>query len=99
MAEAVTSFGRAREVLFNDQAETLQQRLAFFPAEHQRLVGTALHLYAAIKTGNVGLSGSTSTLLFHTLEELRSLADRTLPEIRQAYLSSSVAPPHNRKHR
>lgn len=52
-----------------------------------------LHFYAAIKTGNVGLSGSTGTLLFHTLEELRSLADRTLPEIRQAYLSSSVPPP------
>lgn len=30
MAEAVTSFGRAREVLINDQAETLQQRFDFF---------------------------------------------------------------------
>ena len=93
IAEAVTSFGRTREVLIHDQAETLQQRLAFFSAEHQRLVSTALHSYAAIKTGKVGLTGSTGRLLFHTLEELRSLAVRTLPEIRLAYLSSSVVSP------
>ena len=71
----------------------MQQRLTVFFAEHQRLVGIALHSYAAIKTGNVGLRGSTGTLLFHALEELRYLADRTLPEIRLAYASSSVAPP------
>jgi phage gpG-like protein len=93
IAEAVTSFGRTGQVLINDQAETLQQRLTVFSTEHQRLVGIALHSYAAIKTGNVGLTGSTGTLLIHVLEELRSLADRTLPEIRLAYLSSSVAPP------
>jgi hypothetical protein len=93
IAEAVTSFGRTGQVLINDQAETLQQRLTVFSAEHQRLVGIALHSYTAIKTGNVGLTGSTGTVLIHVLEELRSLADRTLPEIRLAYLSSSVAPP------
>jgi hypothetical protein len=85
IAEAVTSFGRTGQVLINDQAETLQQRLTVFSAEHQRLVGIALHSYAAIKTGNVGLTGSTGTLLIHVLEELRSLADRTLPEIRRGY--------------
>jgi hypothetical protein len=92
IAEAVTSYGSARQVLINDQADTLQQRLTVFSTEHQRRVGIALHSYAAIKTGNVGLTGSTGTLLIYTLEELRSLADRTLPEIRLAYLSSPVAP-------
>ena len=92
IADAVTSFGRARQVLINDQAETLQQRLSFYSVEHRRLVDIALQSYSAIKTGHVGVTGSTGTLLLHTLEELRSLADRTLPEIRQAYLSSSVAP-------
>jgi hypothetical protein len=91
IADAVTSFGRARQVLINDQAETLQQRLSFYSVEHRRLVDIALQSYSAIKTGHVGVTGSTGTLLLHTLEELRSLADRTLPEIRQAYLSSSVA--------
>ena len=93
IAEAVTSFGRTREVLIHDQADTLQQRLTMFSAEHQRLVGIALHSYAAIKTGNVGLTGSTGALLIHTLEELRFLTDRALPEIRQAYLSGSGASP------
>jgi hypothetical protein len=91
IAAAVTSFGRAHQVLIDDQAETLQQRLAFFSGEHRRLVDIALQSYSAIKTGHVGVTGSTGTLLIHALEELRSLADRTLPEIRLAYASSPVA--------
>ena len=93
IADAVTSFGRARQVLINDQAETLQQRLSFYSIEHRRLVDIALHSYSAIKTGTVGLTGATGTLLIHALEELRSLTDRTLPEIRRAYPSSPVATP------
>lgn len=44
-------------------------------------VDMAIHAYTAIRTGTVGVTGSTGTLLLHTLEKLRSLADRTLPEI------------------
>lgn len=84
IAEAVTTFGRARQVLINKQAETSQQRLTMFADEYQRLVGIALQAFDAIKTGNVGVTGSTGTLLLHTLGDLRSLADRTLPELRQA---------------
>lgn len=85
IADAVTSFGRARQVLIDDQAETLQQRLSYYSVEHRRLVDIALQAYDVIKTGHVGVTGATGTLLFHTLEDLRSLADRTLPEIRRAY--------------
>jgi len=85
IADAVTSFGHARQVLIDDQAETLQQRLHYYSLEHRRLVDIALQSYAVIKSGQVGATGSTGTLLFHTLEELRSLTDRTLPEIRRAY--------------
>jgi hypothetical protein len=91
IADAVTSFGRARQVLIDDQAETLQQRLHYYSIEHRRLVDIALQAYAVIKTGHIGVTGATGTLLSHTLEELRSLADRTLPEIRLAYASSPVA--------
>ncbi|HSF67721.1 MAG TPA: hypothetical protein VLA67_09885 [Nitrospiraceae bacterium] len=59
--------------------------------ECRRLVDIALQSYSVIKTGHVGVTGATGTLLFHTLEELRALADRSLPEIRLAYLSGSVA--------
>jgi hypothetical protein len=91
IADAVTSFGRTRQVLINDQAETLQQRLAFFSGEHRRLVDIALQSYSAIKTGNVGVTGATGTLLNYTLQELRSLTDRSLPEILLPYASSPVA--------
>jgi hypothetical protein len=85
IADAVTSFGHARQVLIDDQAETLQQRLDYYAFEHRRLVDIALQAYAVIKSGQVGAMGATGTVLFQTLEELRSLADRTLHEIRRAY--------------
>jgi len=81
IADAVAAFGSARQTSLEAQAETLQQRLAAFAAEHQRLIDIASQSLAAIKTGNVGISGATGTLLAHALEELRSLTDRTLPEI------------------
>jgi len=85
IADAVTSFGRARQVLLDDQAETLEQRLHYFSLDHRRLVDIALQAYDVIKSGQVGATGATGKLLFRTLGELRSLADRTLPEIRRAY--------------
>jgi len=83
IAEAVTAFGRAHQVVIDEQAESSQQRATVVTAEYRRLVGIALQAFDAIKTGNVGVRGSTGTLLLHTLEDLRSLADRILPEIRQ----------------
>lgn len=84
IADAVASFGSARQTSIDRQAETLQQRLVVFAAEHRRLVDIALQSLTAIKTGNIGIGGATGTLLAHALEELRSLTDRTLPEIRLA---------------
>jgi hypothetical protein len=81
IADAVASFGSARQTSIDRQAETLQQRLVVFAGEHRRLIDIALQSFTAIKTGNIGISGATGTLLAHALEELRSLTDRTLPEI------------------
>jgi len=81
IADAVASFGFAHQTSIERQAETLQQRLVIFAAEHQRLIEIAIQSLTAIKTGNIGISGATGTLLAHALEELRSLTDRTLPEI------------------
>jgi hypothetical protein len=93
IADAVTSFGHARQILINDQAVTLEHRLRIFSDEQKRLVDIAIHSYSAIKTGTVGVTGATGTLLIHALEELRSLTDRTLPEIHLTSPSSPVAPP------
>lgn len=81
IADAVASYGSAHQTSIDHQAETLQQRLVVFAAEHRRLIDIAVQSLTAIKTGNIGMSGATGTLLAHALEELRSLTDRTLPDI------------------
>ena len=69
----------------------MQQRLVIFTADHRRLIDIAAKSLMAIKTGNIGIGGATGTLLAHTLEELGSLADRTLPEIRAASSAAKAA--------
>ena len=81
IADAVASFGSARQTSIDRQAETLQQRLVVFAAEHRRLIDIALQSLTAIKTGNIGISGATGALLDHALAELRSLTERSLPDI------------------
>jgi len=88
IADAVAAFGSARQTSIDRQAESLQQRLAGFTTEHRRLTDIAIQSLTAIKTGNIGISGATGTLLAHALEELRSLTDRTLLET-----SSAASPP------
>jgi hypothetical protein len=88
IADAVASFGAARQTSLDQQAETLQQRLVVFATEHRRLIDIAVQSLNAIKTGNIGIGGATGTLLAHALEELGSLTERTMPDIR---LSSPVA--------
>jgi hypothetical protein len=78
IADAVASFGSARQLSIDLEAKTLQQRLGAFALEHQRLVDIAIESLTAIKTGNIGINGATGTLLAHALEELVSLTDRTL---------------------
>ena len=90
IADAVASFGSARQTSIDRQAETLQQRLVAFAAEQRRLVDIAIQSLTAIKTGNIGIGGATGTLLAHALEELRSLTERTLPEIRLASPSAGA---------
>ena len=93
IADAVTSFGRSRQLVINDQAETLHQRLDSFSDEHKRLADIAIQAYGAIKRGNIGFSGATGTLLGHTLEELRYLPARALPDIRLASATTTIVPP------
>ena len=81
IADAVASVGSARQTLVHSQAATLHNRLNSFTVEHRRLVDIAIQSFAAIKTTNVALTGATVALLQHTLGELRSLAERSIPEV------------------
>jgi hypothetical protein len=90
IADAVTSYGCAGRTAVDSQAETMHQRLAVYASEHQRLLAIAVQSVTANKTGNIGMNGATGALLDHTLEELGSLADRTMPEIRLASASGKT---------
>jgi hypothetical protein len=52
------------------------QPLRVFQHEVRRLVDTALLTFDVLRTGTVGLDGSTGRLFYRSLIELRSLADR-----------------------
>ena len=89
IADALTSYADAREVLINDHEVTLEQRVRIFLDEQRRLVDIALHSHSAITRGTVGLNGATGMLFLHVLEELGSLTDKTLPELRLAAAAPS----------
>lgn len=84
IAMAVTSFGSGRQALASDQAASLNQRVKYYTEAHRNLIDIAIQSYTAIKSGNIGMGGATSTLLGHALAELHALPDRVLPEFRQA---------------
>jgi len=84
IADAVTAYGKTSQTSVNAQAKTVAERLDAFSAEQRRLVDIASQAYSAIKSGNIGLTGATGTLLVHTLSELRSLPERVLPDIQLA---------------
>jgi hypothetical protein len=91
IADAVTSFGSARQAGLVDRAESLHVSLSDFAEEHQRLVDTAIRACAAIKAGHVGSSGATAAVLDHALVSLRYLVERALPEIRLASAMTTMA--------
>jgi hypothetical protein len=90
IADAVASFGSARQTSIELQVQSMQQRLAAFVVEHRRLTAIAIQAFTAIKTGNLGAGGATGALLAHTLEELSTVADRALPEILPAPTSPAA---------
>ena len=60
IADAVKSWGLSRQLMIDDRSASLKARLDAFENEHERWVDVALRAFTAIKTGNVGVSGSTS---------------------------------------
>ena len=83
IAEAVTEFGRlqaeaASESSFRSEVER-RGRVAH---ELRNGLQVALLSFEALKTGKVGISGSTGTLLGRSLADLRELIDRGLSEVR-----------------
>lgn len=82
IAGAVMEFGREREALHQDKEAASVEQLGFFAHELRNLAGTALVAFEVLKTGNVGVSGSTGAVLHRSLVRLRAVIERSLTEVR-----------------
>jgi signal transduction histidine kinase len=83
IASAVTMYERESQRSHSDQAtDRDNERMGFLIHELRNLVGTALVAFEVLKSGNVGVGGSTGAVLNRSLTGLRDLIARSLDEVR-----------------
>ena len=83
IAVSVTEYANKREQMAADRAtEATHESLGVFAHELRDHLTTARHALSAIRTGQVGLSGSTAAVLDRSLFSLCTLVDRTLEDVR-----------------
>ena len=98
IAGAVTEYGRQRnQSTLEGETARGSQRLGFLAHELRNLVNTAIVAFDVLKTGNIGVGGSTGVVLHRSLMGLRTLIGRSLEEVRltqdlQTLLPFEVAP-------
>jgi signal transduction histidine kinase len=86
IAQAVTEYGRSREQSITAQGT---ERLGDLAHELRNALGAAMLSFHTLKTGSVGLGGSTAALLDRSLRRLSILIDSTVTQVRLE--SSNVA--------
>jgi signal transduction histidine kinase len=83
IAGAVTEYGRERnQSTLDGETARGSERLGFLAHELRNLLNTAILAFEVLKTGNVGVAGSTGTVLHRSLMGLRALIGRSLAEVR-----------------
>ncbi len=83
IAGAVTEYARQRDGDVDiANTEKTNLRLGFLAHEARNLLNTLTLSYEAIKTGSVGIHGSTSSVHDRALRSLNQLFDRALTEVR-----------------
>jgi len=85
IASAVTEYGRGHQSLLDANAARDDERLGFLEHEIRNLVGTASVAFEVLRTGNVGVGGSTGGVLQRSLSALRDLINRSLGELRMRH--------------
>jgi len=86
IAGAVTEFGRGHsQFLLDGEAARLNVRLGFLAHELRNLMNTALIAFEVLKTGNVGVTGSTGQVLHRSLLGVRALIGHSLAETRLSH--------------
>jgi signal transduction histidine kinase len=78
IAQAVTEYARQRDLSQPHGAA----RRGFFVHEQRNLLHNAILAFEVLKTGRVGIGGSTGAVLGRNLIALRELIDRSLVEVR-----------------
>ena len=81
IASAVTEYSRLRDV---GMTEVEVRRQGFFAHEMRNRLSTAMLAFQVVKSGRVGVTGSTIEVLERSLRGLRSLIDRSVSEVRLA---------------
>jgi signal transduction histidine kinase len=81
IADAVTEYGRERNHSGIESARG-SERLGFFAHELRNLTNTAIMAFEVLKTGDVGVGGSTGAVLHRSLMASRALISRSLAEVR-----------------
>ncbi len=83
IASAVTIYERDSQHAYSEKATRRDnERLGFLVHELRNLVNTAVIAFEVLKSGNVGVGGSTGGVLSRSLMGLRELIARTVDEVR-----------------
>jgi signal transduction histidine kinase len=83
IASAVTMYTReSHQARFDESEERSKERVGFLVHELRNLVNTALVAFEVLKTGNVGVTGSTGAVLSRSLTALRDLIARSIDDVR-----------------
>jgi signal transduction histidine kinase len=83
IASAVTEFGRERtQSGIDGESARANERAGFLAHEVRNLLNTAIIAFEVLKTGNVGVGGSTGAVLHRSLMASRALISRSLAEVR-----------------
>ncbi len=83
IAGAVTEYGREQnQSTLDGEVARGSEQLGFLAHELRNLISIAIFAFEVLKTGNVGVAGSTGTVLHRSLMAMRALIGRSLAEIR-----------------
>jgi signal transduction histidine kinase len=83
IAGAVTEYGRGRNQSGIDgESARGSERLGYFAHELRNLMHTAMMAFEVLKTGDVGVGGSTGAVLHRSLVASSALISRSLAEVR-----------------
>jgi len=82
IAGAVTEYSRERDVTRDGESAYANEHLGFLAHELRNLTNTAILAFEVLATGNVGIGGSTGSVVQRSLMGIRSLVSRSLAEVR-----------------